>query len=77
MAPIHLKAKVGPDGVLHLDVPVGTDEANHEVDVTVRPARPTMTQEEWHKFIAETAGSITDPTFRRHNQGEFEQRDAL
>jgi hypothetical protein len=55
MAPIHLKAKVGPDSVLHLDVPVGTDEANYEVEVTVSSAKPTMTQEEWHKFIAEAA----------------------
>ena len=57
MAPIHLRAKVGPDGVLHLDVPVGADEADHEVEVTVRPARPTLTQEEWHQFIAETTGA--------------------
>ncbi len=77
MAPIHLKAKVGPDGVLNLSVPVGVAEANHEVDITVSPIRPAMTQDEWHKFIAETAGSITDPTFRRHEQGEFEQRDEL
>ena len=52
MAPIHLKAKVGPDGILHLDVPIGADEANHEVDVTVAPARPMMNTEEWHRFIA-------------------------
>lgn len=77
MAPIHLKAKVGPDGVLHLDVPVGADGANHDVEVTVTPARPAMTREEWHRFVAETAGSITDPTFRRHEQGEFEERDSL
>jgi hypothetical protein len=57
MRPIHFKAKVGPDGVLNLSVPVGVDEANLEVDVTVEPAKPAMTQEEWHKFIAETAGS--------------------
>jgi hypothetical protein len=36
-----------------------------------------MTQEEWRQFIAETAGSITDPGFRRHEQGEYEQRDPL
>ena len=29
------------------------------------------------KFIRETAGSIQDPTFIRHEQGEFEHRDEL
>ena len=76
MAPIHLKAKVGPDGVLHLDVPIGAEEANHEVDVTVEPAKPAMTQEEWHKFIAETAGSWLGD-FERPEQGEFEERESL
>ncbi len=35
-----------------------------------------MTQEEWRQFVMETAGSITDPTFVRHEQGTFKQRDA-
>lgn len=26
-------------------------------------------------YFAETAGSITDPTFIRHPQGEFEERE--
>jgi hypothetical protein len=29
-----------------------------------------MTQEEWRDFILATAGSITDPSFVRHEQGE-------
>jgi hypothetical protein len=57
MAPIHLKAKVGPDGVLNLKVPLGVEWANLDVDVLVTPVKPAMTREEWHKFIAETAGS--------------------
>jgi hypothetical protein len=32
---------------------------------------------EWHRFIESTAGSITDPTFVRHPQGELEKRDPL
>jgi hypothetical protein len=36
--------------------------------------RSTMTQEEWQKFIAETAGSW-EGEFERPEQGEFEKRD--
>lgn len=74
MAPIYLKAKVGPDGILHLDVPVGVGDANVEVEVTVNPAKPSMTQEEWRKFVAETAGSWKGD-FERPDQGEFEERE--
>jgi len=83
MTHIELRTKVGPDGVLRLSVPVGMAEANREVKVVVESVEPAikkaseMTQEEWRQFIAETAGSITDPTFRRHEQGEFEERDPL
>ena len=46
--------------------------------VSEKPAPPAaMTQEEWRKFILETAGSITDPSFVRPEQGEFEQREEL
>ncbi len=42
----------------------------------VSPAKsPKRTQEEWSEFILSVAGSIPDPSFRRHDQGTFEQRD--
>ncbi len=42
----------------------------------VSPAKTSkMTQEEWRDFILSVAGSIPDPSFRRHDQGTFEQRD--
>ena len=42
------------------------------------PAKsPKMTQEEWRSFIFEVAGSSPDPSFRRHDQGTFEQRGDL
>ncbi len=42
----------------------------------VSPAKtPKMTQEEWRDFIMSVAGSIPDPSFRRHDQGTLEQRD--
>ncbi len=73
-----VKAKVSSDGSLHLDLPVGAEEAGKEVRVTVEPvpAMP-MSQEEWRAFVMRTAGSITDPLFRRWEQGEYEEREPL
>ena len=68
-----VKSRVGADGVLNVTVPVGSEEANREVQVTIEPAPlPTMTQDEWHRWVEATAGCVTDPAFRRHEQGEYE-----
>jgi hypothetical protein len=72
-----LHSRVGSDGVLHLTVPIGEEHADREVRVTIDPVPPPMTQEEWRQFILSTAGSITDPSFVRHEQGEYEVRDEL
>jgi hypothetical protein len=80
MTPIELRTRVGPDGVLTLSVPMGPAEANREVRVRVESAEPgikktsEMTQEEWHRFIAETAGSWQGD-LERPEQGEYETRD--
>ncbi len=64
---IQIKSRVGADGVLHVSVPVGVAEAHREVQVTVETtAQPTMTQDEWRKWVESVAGRISDPTFRRH-----------
>jgi hypothetical protein len=72
-----LKSRVGADGVLHLAIPLGEMDANREVQGTVEPLPPAMTQEEWRNWVLSTAGSISDPTFQRHEQGEYEQREEL
>jgi hypothetical protein len=77
MTPIVLTSRVGSDGVLHLTLPLGAAEANHEVNVTIEPARPVMSQEEWRNRVLSTAGSIPDPTFVRHDQGDYEERTEL
>jgi len=75
---IVVKSKVDSNGVLQLTLPVGLAEANREVQVTVEPVSTRIaSQEEWRQFIMRTAGSITDPTFRRHEQGEYEEREPL
>jgi hypothetical protein len=78
MTRIVVTSKVGPDGVLHLTLPLEAADANREVQITVEPVgSPTMSQEEWRQFILRMGGSIPDPTFRRHEQGEYEVRDPL
>jgi hypothetical protein len=73
-----VNSRVGADGVLNVSVPVGPNEANREVQVTIEPAPlANMTQDEWRKWVEATAGCVPDPSFRRHDQGEYEEREAL
>lgn len=71
-----LHSRVGADGILQLTAPIGEAEADREVQVTIDPVGPPpMTQDEWRQFIQSTAGTITDPSFVRLEQGEYERRD--
>ena len=80
MTPIELRTKVDASGVLNVSLTLGESDANREVRVTVEPLDDlpaAMSTEQWRKFVHEMAGSITDPSFKRHPQGDFEQRDEL
>jgi hypothetical protein len=82
MRVVHLSATAGPDGALHLSVPVGAP-GEFEVAVVVAPKPPATaakTPEElgWPPgYFEKTCGSITDEAFKRYPQGEFEKREAL
>ena len=60
MRAIVARGKTGPDGVLHLSVPVGTPDQDYEIVLNLYPH---MTDIDHQRFIAETAGSVTDETF--------------
>jgi hypothetical protein len=78
MTRLTMRSRIGSDGVLHVTVPVGAEDANREVQITVEPVPSlTMTTEEWRQFVLATAGSVADPTFVRHDQGEYERREEL
>ena len=81
MTRIIVNSKVGADGVLRVTVPVGASDANRDVQVTIEAASPpsaaSMTPEQWRHFVLSTAGNVTDPTFVRHEQGEYERREDL
>ena len=80
MSVIRLTATAGPDGVLHLSVPVGA-AGEYEVTVAVAPkpgAPAPKTPEElgWPPgYFENVIGSIDDPAFKRYPQGEFEKRE--
>ena len=72
-----VRSTVSSDGVLHLALPMGIDEANKEVQVTVESALPVpVSQEEWQKLILSTAGKWQGE-FERPDQGEYEEREPL
>jgi len=82
MTKVILTSQVGADGVLKVTVPLKLEDANKTVRVIVEALEETQTpinrpstRAEWLQFIERTAGSITDPTFERQPQGEFERRD--
>jgi hypothetical protein len=77
---IQLHTKAGRDGQLRLQIPVGMADAEYDVVVVLQPKAPpdevsTPAERGWPAgFFEQTAGSITDPTFRRHEEPGYEQR---
>jgi hypothetical protein len=80
MTIIEVNSRVDADGMLNLSIPLGKSEASREVKVTVSPIEkgpPGISSEHWKQWVEEIVGSISDPTFERQPQGEFEQREDL
>jgi hypothetical protein len=79
MSHVEITSRVGPDGILRLAVPFGLSEANREVKVVVEPADSGTTNrpadQDWREFVKSMAGCISDPTFQRPDQGQYEQRN--
>ena len=79
MQSIKVRSHVGPDGILHLDVPVGIHDVDLEVLVTVQSviALKAKTPEELGyptDFFERTAGSFADEPLVRYPQGELQER---
>ncbi len=72
-----VKSTVSSDGILHLSLPVGVEEANREVQVTVEPVPPApMSQEQWQELVLSTGGKWQGE-FQRPGQGDYERREPL
>lgn len=77
MQSITLRSHVGPDGILHLDVPVGVHDAELEVTVTVQPVDSTPQGKGWPPdFFEETFGSFKDDPLVIDSEG-VEEEDEL
>ena len=75
--PLQIESRVGPDGVLTLRVPLGPEEADARVRVTVEPlpAGAGPSTDDWHQFVEETYGSCAGLGLERQPQGDFERRE--
>ena len=79
---VQIRSRVGKDGVLTLRVPLGTEGADADVLVTIQPfgeplSPPTPGPLDWHQFVDETYGSCAGLGLERHQQGVFEEREAM
>jgi hypothetical protein len=82
VAHVEITSRVDADGVLRISVPLGASEANREVKVVVEPADvpgafSPPDRDEWRDFVHRMAGCISDPTFQRPEQGQYERRSDL
>ena len=77
MQSIILQACVGPDGILHLDVPVGIHDSELEVTLTVQVVNSTPQPQGkgWPSgFFEETFGSFKDNPLVVDSQGVLEEK---
>ena len=51
MSNIVIESVIGPDGTLHLDVPIGIEKANQPVRVVIEAFRKPMSRAEWGEFV--------------------------
>ncbi|MBF2017827.1 MAG: hypothetical protein IGS23_22050 [Rivularia sp. T60_A2020_040] len=83
MQSIKLKKRVGEDGILHLDIPLGMKDQEVEVMViyqSIETAIATQTPSDLGYppgFFEQTAGCLADDPIQRYPQGEFEERESL
>jgi hypothetical protein len=66
MTSVILHSTSGPDGKLHLEVPVGRPNTEYEVELVVRPTKPEGNG--WPPGYFDLFGSIDDETFVRPPQ---------
>jgi hypothetical protein len=74
MQTMTLRARVGADGMLKLEVPTGLTDVALDVVITFHP-RPT--ESPIPGDLTSLIGSIEDPTFERPPQGDYPQREPL
>jgi len=83
MQSIKLKKRIGADGVLHLDIPVGITDKEVEIMVIYQPLEtPTQLKTPQKRgwmpgFFEEVIGGWVGEPLERAEQGEYETREPL
>lgn len=83
MHSIKLTKRVGADGVLHLDIPVGITDKEVEIMVIYQPLEtPTQLKTPQERgwmpgFFEEVIGGWVGEPLERAEQGEYETREPL
>ena len=77
MTTVVVRSRVDADGVLRVAVPIGSAEAEHEVQVTIEPVpSESIGRDEYIAWLENSAGQWQGE-FERLPQGEYEKRDSL
>ncbi|BAY20943.1 hypothetical protein NIES2100_06870 [Calothrix sp. NIES-2100] len=83
MQSIKIRSRVGQDGILHLEVPVGLKDKEVEVMVIYQPIEATTTTKTpeelgWPPgFFEQTYGSCQDDPIVIDSEGDFESREEI
>ncbi|MGI2906821.1 hypothetical protein [Tolypothrix sp. VBCCA 56010] len=83
MQSIKLKKRIGADGILHLEIPVGITDKEVEIMVIYQPLETqtqpkTPQQRGWMPgFFEEVIGGWVGEPLERAEQGEYETREPL
>jgi hypothetical protein len=80
MQTVQIHSRIGADGVLKLSLPLGPQDANKDVVVTIRGIESSDSiarQQSWIEFIDATYGSCAGLGVERGAQGEYEIRESL
>jgi len=74
---IRVQSRVGEDGILRLQVPVGVVNTELDVVLVVQPLGEQTEQDEWLSFLERTAGILADDPITRPPQGDYETREPV
>lgn len=77
MSRLIVHSKVGPDGVLRLNVPVGAIEADREMQITIEPVAPLGATSLEHSSWLDNIAGHWQGDLERMPATTFESRDTL
>ncbi len=81
MKTLHTRSHVGSSGILKLNLPTEIRDSDVEVVVILHPVeaanQSSAADEDWERFIEETAGRWQGEPLVRPEQGDFEERNEL